>query len=411
MGKVYQFKTATDGIIDVADQIADSLITGPKLVDDIVLPAGTTISGAAGIATQDDIDIINQGMLPHAAVQTVLTKANVAALGGSGAWSGTNAGTITLDNVSINGTDGTNGAPTLVNGDRVLLRFTDAGEIKYSGIFSVTNIGVLGSVDAVLVRASDFNVDAELVVGAYVNVVGTNVANSPDLNNAYFLQSKGAGVLNTDDLTFVLWGTNTVTLAAGDGIDITSNVVSAVLAAGGPLSFGSGAIQLDIADPLYLDGTDLALYAADGAGQDGYMSSADFNKLAAMGDSITQTDPESPLQTTNTEEVDFALPNQAVGTVAVYQIRLLAKCNEGFFLAQTIEFATARPGGVGGAVAQLDSSPGATVVTEYHSDNSFKDLLADFQSSGSNDGNASLHITGKAGHTTTYTVTCVRQVY
>jgi hypothetical protein len=404
MGTVYQFKTTTDGIIDVANQIEDGLITGPKLVDDIVLPAGTTISGAAGIATQDDIDIINQGMLPHAAVQTVLTKANVAALGGSGAWSGTDAGTITLDNVSINGEAGTNGAPTLVNGDRVLLRFTDAGEIKYSGIYSVTNIGVLGSVDAILVRASDFNVDAELVVGAYVNVVGTAGTNSPALNNAYFLQSKGSGVLNTDDLTFVLWGTNTVTLAAGQGIDITSNVVSAVLAAGGPLSFDNGAIKLDFADPLYLDGTDLALHAADGAGQAGYMSSADFNKLAAMGDSITQT--ASPLQTNNTETADFALPTQSDGTVAVYQIRLLAHCASGF-IAQTIEFATACASGV---VSQLDSTPGDTVVTEYHSDNGFKDLSADFLSGGSG-GAASLHIVGLNGHNTTYTVTCVRQVY
>ena len=409
MGTVYQFKTATDGIIDVANQIEDGLITGAKLVDDIVLPAGTTISGAAGIATQDDIDIINQGMLPHAAVQTVLTKANVAALGGSGAWSGTNSGTITLTEVSINGADGTNGAPTLVNGDRVLLRFTDAGSIKYSGIFSVTSIGVLGASDAVLVRASDFNVDAELVVGAYVNVVGTNSSPSPDLNNAYFLQSKGSGVLNTDDLVFSLWGSNTVTLSAGQGIDITSNVVSAVLAAGGPLSFDDGAIALDYADPLYLDGSALAMYPADSSGQAGYMSSADFNKLAAMGDSITQT--ASPLQTINTATVDFALPNQAVGTVAVYQIRLLAKCTEGYFIAQTIEFATARPGGGGGDISQLDSNPSGTVVTEYHSDNAFKDLSADFLSSGSNDGNASLRITGLSGHTTTYTVTCVRQVY
>ena len=70
-----------------------------------------------------------------------------------------------------------------------------------------------------------------------------------------------------------------------------------------------------------------------------------------------------------------------------------------------------RPGGGGGVISQLDSNPSGTVVTEYHSDNAFKNLVADFLSSGSNDGNASLRITGLNGHTTTYTVTCVRQVY
>ena len=401
MGTVYQFKTATDSIIDVASQIAAGLITGAKLEDNIILPAGSTVASVA-IATQDTINILNQGMLPHAAVQTVLTKANVAALGGSGAWSGTNSGTITLTEVSINGAAGTNGAPTLVNGDRVLLRFTDAGSIKYSGIFSGTSIGVLGASDAVLVRAEDFNVAAELVVGAYVNVVGTNSSPSPDLNNAYFLQSKGAGVLNTDDLVFALWGTNTTTLSAGQGINIDGTVVSADIAA--PLVIDGNAIALDYADPLYFNSPNLALRAADGSGQAGYMSSADFNKLAAMGDSITQ---DTALQTINTATADdFALPAQLDNKVAVYQIRLLAK-SAGNYVVQTIEFATACASGV---VSQLDSNPSGTVVTEYHSDSGFKLVPADFLSGGTG-GNASLHLAGLAGHTIDYSVTCVRQVY
>jgi len=411
MGKVYQFKTATDGIIDVASQIAAGLITGAKLENDIELPSGSTVAGVA-IATQDQIDIINQGMLPHAAVQTVLTKANVSNLGGSAAWTSTSGGTITLTTASINDVSGTDDAPTLIADDRVLLRFTDTaagtGSAWYSGIYRVS--GITGG-STTLVRAEDFNAVADLVLGAYVNVVGTNGGNSPDLNNAYFLQSSGTGDLNAETRipVFALWGTNTVTLSAGQGIVIASSVVSADIAA--PLSFDSNAIALDFADPLYFASPNLALYAADGEGQDGYMSSADFNKLAAMGDSITQTDPESPLTTINTSTAVFPLPNQETGTVAVYQIRLLAKCTEGYFIAQTIEFATARAGGGGGVVVQLDSNPSGTVVTEYHSNNNFKDLNADFQSSNSNDGDAHLLITGLNGHTTTYTVTCVRQVY
>lgn len=403
MGTVYQFKTATDGIIDVASQIEDGLITGAKLENDISLPSGSTVAGVT-IATQAQIDIINQGMLPHAAVQTVLTKANVAALGGSGAWSGTNSGTITLTEVSINGADGTNGAPTLVNGDRVLLRFTDAGSVQYSGIFSVTSIGVLGVSDAVLVRASDFNVDAELVVGAYVNVVGTNSSPSPDLNNAYFLQSKGSGVLNTDDLVFSLWGTNTVTLSAGQGITIASSVVSADIAA--PLSFDGNAIALDYADPLYFASPNLALHAADGEGQDGYMSSADFNKLAAMGDSIT-----SGTATGKTTAFSYALPNQADDTVAVYQIRVLAKnvTHAGRYIVQTIEFATTCASGV---VAALDSTPQSTIVTEYHNDNAFKGLKVDFMTHGGYQmAYLNLNVGGDITDTVDYQVTIVRQVY
>ena len=414
MGTVYQFKTATDGIIDVVSQIAAGLITGAKLENNIELPAGSTVDGVT-IATQDQIDIINQGMLPHAAVQTVITTATVVNFGGTdkGSWSTAgnypspngalaNAGKITLDNVSINSALGVGDTTTLAQFDRVLLRFTDAGDKKYSGLYFVQAVGVDESVDAVLYRALDFNSNPELVVGAYANVVGLD---SPDLNNAYFLQSKGAGVLNDDDLTFVLWGTNTVTLSAGQGIDITSNVVSAVLAAGGPLSFGSGAIQLDIADPLYLDGTDhLALYAADGEGQAGYMSSADFNKLAAMGDSITSATGS----TTGVLTYDFALPTQLDDKVAVYQIRLLAKDTEntGRFIVQTIEFSTAC---VSGVVVQLDSNPSGTLVTEYHNDEGFKNLSADFHSTGSG-GAASLRVTGN-GEDADYQVTIVRQVY
>lgn len=406
MGKVYQFKTATDGIINVASQIAAGLITGAKLVDNIELPSGSTVAGVA-IATQDQIDIINQGMLPHAAVQTVLTKANVSNLGGSAAWTSTSGGTITLTTASINGVSGTNGAPTLIADDRVLLRFTDpttvVGSAWYSGIYRVS--GITGS-STTLVRVGDFNEVAELVPGAYVNVVGTNGSNSPDLNNAYFLQSSGTGDLNAETRipVFALWGTNTVTLSAGQGIDITSNVVSAVLAAGGPLSFDSGAIKLDFADPLYFDSPNLALYAADGEGQDGYMSSADFNKLAAMGDSITSATGS----TTGVLTYDFALPTQLDDKVAVYQIRLLAKDTEnaGRFIVQTIEFATAC---VSGVVSQLDSTPSGTIVTEYHNDNGFTNLSADFHSTGSG-GAASLRVTGN-GENADYQVTIVRQVY
>lgn len=404
MGKVYQFKTATDGIIDVASQIAAGLITGAKLENDIELPSGSTVAGVA-IATQDQIDIINQGMLPHAAVQTVLTKANVSNLGGSAAWTSTSGGTITLTTASINDVSGTNNAPTLIADDRVLLRFTNTttavGSAWYSGIYRVS--GITGS-STTLVRVEDFNEVAELVPGAYVNVVGTNGSNSPDLNNAYFLQSSGTGDLNAETRipVFALWGTNTVTLSEGQGINIAGSVVSADIVA--PLSFDSDAIKLDFADPLYFDSPNLALHAADGEGQDGYMSSADFNKLAAMGDLITSATGS----TTGVLTYDFALPTQLDDKVAVYQIRLLAKDTEnaGRFIVQTIEFATAC---VSGVVSQLDSTPSGTIVTEYHNDIGFTNLSADFHSTGSG-GAASLRVTGN-GENADYQVTIVRQVY
>ena len=416
MGKVYQFKTATDGIIDVVSQIQDGLITGPKLVNNIILPSDTTIAGAASIATQSDIDIINQGMLPHAAVQTVINTATLANFGGTskGSWSTSgnypapndtiaNAGKITLDNVSINSALDAGDTTTLAVGDRVLIRFTDVGSAKYSGLYFVQVVGVDSSESAVLYRALDFNSNAELVIGAYVNVVSTN---SPDANNAYFLQSKG-GDLNSGALTFALWGTNTVTLTAGQGIDITGSTISAKLAAGGPLSFDMGGIQLDFADPLEVNGSNELTVKAATHNQAGYMSSADFDKLAAMGDSITQS-PALSLQTIGTTTPDdFALPLQDDNTVAVYQIRLLAK-SSGNYVVQTIEFATACDGS--GVVSQLDSNPSGTIVTEYHSDNSFKNVPADFLSGGSG-GLASLHLAGLADLTIDYSVTCVRQVY
>jgi hypothetical protein len=135
---------------------------------------------------------------------------------------------------------------TLVAGDRVLVK--DQSTASQNGVYIVQASGAA-------VRATDFDSTTPIdeINGAYL-FVSEGTANA---GKAFVVTAPVVSVVNTDAINWVFFN-SAATLSAGNGIDISSNVISARLLASGGLKFVSGEIAVEPAD-----------FAGDGLVDDG----------------------------------------------------------------------------------------------------------------------------------------------
>ena len=168
----------------------------------------TSASNADDVLTLKDLNAELEGLKPKMAVRAAST-ANV---------------NIVTAPASIDGV-------TMVAGDRVLL--------KDQSVASQNGIRIFTAAGASLDRATDMDslTPIDEVNGAYVPVQeGTDNAGK------FFVQSGTVTVLDTDPLNFVIFRSVT-DLSGGDGIDITSDVISVSLSGTPYLEFNAGDLQ------------------------------------------------------------------------------------------------------------------------------------------------------------------------
>ena len=181
-----------------ANNILDA-VTGARNIN------GARITGAG--APINDSDLATRGYVNSVAQGLDVKEAvKVATTGGLAGTYATSGQTLTANSNGAIQVDGV----TLSANDRLLLKDQATG--SQNGIYTVTTVGD-GSTAFVLTRALDFNTSAEVGAGAFmfVEAGSTNAGKS-------FIQSATGPTLDTDALTFSVFGDSTV---AADSIDNT----------------------------------------------------------------------------------------------------------------------------------------------------------------------------------------------
>lgn len=181
-----------------ANNILDA-VTGARNIN------GARITGAG--APINDSDLATRGYVNSVAQGLdVKESVKVATTGGLAGTYATGGQTLTANSNGAIQVDGV----TLSANDRLLLKDQATG--SQNGIYTVTTVGD-GSNAFVITRALDFNTSAEVGAGAFmfVEAGSTNAGKS-------FIQSATGPTLDTDALTFSVFGDSTV---AADSIDNT----------------------------------------------------------------------------------------------------------------------------------------------------------------------------------------------
>ena len=181
-----------------ANNILDA-VTGARNIN------GARITGAG--APINDSDLATRGYVNSVAQGLdVKESVKVATTGGLAGTYATGGQTLTANSNGAIQVDGV----TLSANDRLLLKDQATG--SQNGIYTVTTVGD-GSNAFVITRALDFNTSAEVGAGAFmfVEAGNTNAGKS-------FIQSATGPTLDTDALTFSVFGDSTV---AADSIDNT----------------------------------------------------------------------------------------------------------------------------------------------------------------------------------------------
>jgi hypothetical protein len=179
-----------------SNNVLDS-VTGSRNIN------GTRITGAAepinssDLATRGFVESVAQGLDVKEAVK-------VATVGGLAGTYATSGQTLTANSNGAIQVDGV----TLSTSDRLLLRSQADG--TQNGIYTVTTTGD-GSTAFVLTRALDSNTSSEVGAGAFA-FVETGTANA----GKSFIQSVSGPTLDTDSLTFSVFGDSTI---AADSVD------------------------------------------------------------------------------------------------------------------------------------------------------------------------------------------------
>ena len=181
-----------------ANNILDA-VTGARNIN------GARITGAG--APINDSDLATRGYVNSVAQGLdVKESVKVATTGGLAGTYATGGQTLTANS---NGAIQVDGVTLSVN-DRLLLKDQATG--SQNGIYTVTTVGD-GSNAFVITRALDFNTSAEVGAGAFmfVEAGSTNAGKS-------FIQSATGPTLDTDALTFSVFGDSTL---AADSVDNT----------------------------------------------------------------------------------------------------------------------------------------------------------------------------------------------
>lgn len=111
------------------------------------------------------------------------------------------------------------GGITAANGQRVLVKSQNVGSKQYNGIYVISN---LSGGYCTLSRTADANVTGSLSDGTFVWVDnGTTYGGS-----AWIVSGSGTPTLDTDPVLWVLFSSSSISLTAGDGINISGNTIS-----------------------------------------------------------------------------------------------------------------------------------------------------------------------------------------
>jgi hypothetical protein len=198
-------------------------------------------------ATKAYVDAVAQGLSPKEAADWATAAALPAytydnGTSGVGATLTANAnGALTIDGTAVN------------NGDRVLVKDETSTNAPYNGIYVVTDKGSAGT-PYILTRADDADTSAKLH-GASLFVLN----GSANADTQWVLVSPtGAITIGTDDIVFSMFGSS---LSAGNGIDITSNVISVKVKANSGLGFDTAQLEVLVQGPGTANTTDF-----DGSG-------------------------------------------------------------------------------------------------------------------------------------------------
>jgi hypothetical protein len=178
------------------------------------------------------VDSVAQGLDVKASVVYATTAALSAFT-----FSATAGGTLTADANGALSVDGS--TPSVA--DRILVKNETSTNAPYNGIYVVTAVGD-GSNAFVLTRSTDANASAEVTAGLFTFVEqGSTLADT-----GWVLTTNNPITLNTTDLVFSQFS-GAGTFTAGNGIDITGNVISAVVEASAGLSISGSGLAIDTA--------------------------------------------------------------------------------------------------------------------------------------------------------------------
>jgi hypothetical protein len=183
-------------------------------------------------ATKAYVDSVAQGLDVKASVVYATTAALSAFT-----FSATAGGTLTANANGALSVDGS--TPSVA--DRILVKNETSTNAPYNGIYVVTAVGD-GSNAFVLTRSTDANASAEVTAGLFTFVEqGSTLADT-----GWVLTTNNPITLNTTDLVFSQFS-GAGTFTAGNGIDITGNVISAVVEASAGLSISGSGLAIDTA--------------------------------------------------------------------------------------------------------------------------------------------------------------------
>lgn len=197
---------------------------------------------------------------------------------------------------------------TVAIGDRILLK--NQANAQQNGIYVVTTAGATGVIE----RATDQDgTPANEVSGGNHTFVelGATYANS-----GWVVVGDGNLTLNTDDIVWTQFSAAGA-FTGGDGIDITSGVISIDLATNSGLEFSAGELQVDLlaSGGLKLVGNELTVEPADFAGNGLEDDGSDNMKLAfdaltaasmAAGDFLAFHDADEATAETDHKKIAFS---------------------------------------------------------------------------------------------------------
>ena len=226
----------------------DTLAAGTHRISGTAAQHGIPVYGASGVlpvgtpaadgdaATKAYVDTTAQGLTIKDPVRIATTAAlpDVTYANGS---SGVGA-TLTADAAAVWTIDG----QALVAGKRILVK--DQAAPVQNGIYTVTTVGT-GSVAAVLTRATDYDLNTEIVDGDFIFV-----ERGTDNENKGFVQTAnhwpGAAMGGASILWTQFSGAGQIT--AGDGLAKSGDTLSVDLAASTPLVLASNKLAMAAID-------------------------------------------------------------------------------------------------------------------------------------------------------------------
>lgn len=260
MAQVKPFKFDSDGFPIELDDALDDLTINSLTVDSGIDMGSSSITNlAAGSAATDavnkgQLDAVANGFDPKASCRVKHTTAADYTATGSGVGK-------TLEAATSSSAENTVDGVLLSVNDRVLV--DDETADSDNGIYYVSQLGDDASAKFTLTRATDADQDAEVTAGMYVFVTeGNSYADT-----GWYVVTNDPITVDTTAIEFTQFaGVGTYT--GGNGIDITSGVISVDLATNPGLEFSTGQLtaKVDTASGLQLAAAGIQInLEADGA--------------------------------------------------------------------------------------------------------------------------------------------------